>query len=221
MSEPLSGIVAALVKFQAALEPARKDAQNPHLKNKYASLAAVWEALSGPLTANGLAVLQPAKLDGAFVEVQTILLHTSGEKMEFGPLRMPIGEKATAQAVGSAISYARRYALSSLLGVVADDDDGHAASQKAPAKTPPPPFKAIPPKPESTPWQRALLLGVQHGMDQKAVGAATKACTGKTKGADVTAADVEILMAYLAPAPGGGPSKYEQEEIRNRERSSS
>jgi hypothetical protein len=213
MSETLPGIVAALVKFQAALEPARKDASNPHLKNKYASLAAVWEALSGPLTANGLAVLQPARLDGAFVEVQTILLHTSGEKMEFGPLRMPVGEKSTAQQVGSALTYARRYALSSLLGVVADDDDGHAASQHSP----PPPPKAPAPKVESTPWQRALLLGVQRGVDQKTLAALVKKLANRSKPSEVTDADVEILAAYLAPGPNGAPSKFEADEIRSKE----
>lgn len=108
------------------MKPALKDSTNPHFKSKYADLTSVWEACRDALTKNGLSVSQVTDFEGEATFIRTILLHSSGEMLEGKyPLR-PV--QNTPQGMGSAISYARRYALAAMVGVVADDDDGNAAS---------------------------------------------------------------------------------------------
>lgn len=125
-SEQINEIAAALAKAQAAMKPAVKDANNPAFKSKYADLTSVWEACRGPLSANGIAALQDVTMLDGKVAVTTRLVHSSGQWLEFGPLPVP-SAKADAHGVGSATSYARRYALSAAVGIVADDDDGNGA----------------------------------------------------------------------------------------------
>jgi hypothetical protein len=125
-SEQINEIATAMAKAQAAMKPAVKDANNPAFKSKYADLASVWDACRGPLSANGVAVVQDVTLQGDKIAVTTRLVHSSGQWMEFGPLPVP-SMKQDAHGVGSATSYARRYGLSAAVGIVADDDDGNAA----------------------------------------------------------------------------------------------
>ncbi len=136
MSETSTGKLAeALAKAQAAMEAAAKDRTNPAFKSKYADLTSVWDACRAALTSNGLAVAQiMVSAPEGFVAVETRLLHTSGESLS-SVCTLPATKK-DAQGYGSAITYARRYGLSAMVGVVADDDDdGNAASGRA---TPPP-----------------------------------------------------------------------------------
>jgi hypothetical protein len=123
----MAALAAALAKAQGEIEGASKDKTNPHFKSSYADLASVWDACREPLSKNGLAVMQPCFADGPRVTVTTILAHASGEFIEVD-LVMTAGQN-TAQGIGSAITYARRYALSSMVGVAPEDDDGNAASQ--------------------------------------------------------------------------------------------
>lgn len=123
----LKNLAGALCKAQAEMEGAKKDALNPHFRNKYADLASVWEAIRGPLTKNGLSVVQLLRSVQGGVEVETILLHSSGERIS-DVFAMP-ASKADAQGYGSAATYARRYALMALVGVAPEDDDGNAASK--------------------------------------------------------------------------------------------
>lgn len=125
-SPSLSELAKALAACQLAMRPAVKDAANPFFKSKYADLESVWEAARGPLGLNGLSVLQLVTQSGEKEFLTTYLLHTSGEWMK-SEMRLDPKEK-TPQAVGSCISYARRYTLAALIGVVQSDDDGHAAT---------------------------------------------------------------------------------------------
>jgi hypothetical protein len=120
-SPTIGALAAALAKSQGAMKAAHKDASNPFFKSKYADLASVWEACRAALAANGLAVCQI--IDGE--ALTTILLHSSGEWLAGTYPIKPV--KNDPQGVGSAITYARRYALAAMAGVVADDDDGEAA----------------------------------------------------------------------------------------------
>lgn len=129
-SDALNEIAAALSKAQGQMKPASKDATNPHFKSKYADLAANVDAARGPLAANGLAVIQEATASAAGVAVATRILHASGQWIQFDPLTVPCA-KVDAHGVGSATTYARRYALGAALGLVADDDDGNGAVQAA------------------------------------------------------------------------------------------
>jgi hypothetical protein len=127
-SDTVSDLATALASAQSKIQPAAKDAENPHFKSRYADLAAVWEACREPLSSNGLSVVQTFEQgDPGQITVHTTLLHKSGEWMT-NSLTLPVGQN-TAQGYGSAITYGRRYGLAALIGVVADeDDDGNAAS---------------------------------------------------------------------------------------------
>lgn len=126
-SESIAAISTALAKAQGEIEGAAKGKVNPHFKNAYADLASVWDACRGALTKHGIAVLQDPAAEGATVTVTTMLLHGSGEWIS-GQLAMT-AQQNTPQGIGSCITYARRYALASMVGVAPEDDDGNAASQ--------------------------------------------------------------------------------------------
>lgn len=129
-SETISELAKALSKAQAAIQPAIKDTENPFFKSSYADLSAVWEVARKPLTENGLSVSQlPGECKDNKVILQTILMHESGEYL-CSILEMPY-LKNDPQSIGSAITYARRYALAAIVGIVADeDDDGNGAAGK-------------------------------------------------------------------------------------------
>jgi hypothetical protein len=130
VSEPLNEIGAALAKAQCEMANPAYDKTNPHFKNKFASLAAVRNAVVPVLAKHGISVTQDLTAEGAVVFCSTILTHSSGQQMRFGPLPMP-AMKADAQGLGSAATYARRYALMGVAGVVGDeDDDANAATGK-------------------------------------------------------------------------------------------
>lgn len=125
-SENLTELAVAMAKMQGELEVAKKDNVNPHFKSKYADLKSCWDACREPLSNNGLSVIQLPQADGMEVIVETLLLHSSGQFIK-SALRMTAA-KNTPQAIGSAITYARRYALMSVLGIAGDDDDGNESS---------------------------------------------------------------------------------------------
>jgi len=127
-SENITDLAMALAKAQALIKPASKDATNPHFKSRYADLPAVWEACRKPLTDNGLSVVQmPVDAGEGRVGLTSVLMHSSGQYIS-----STVSTKLTqdsAQGIGSALTYLRRYALAALVGIVADeDDDGNAAS---------------------------------------------------------------------------------------------
>ena len=138
-SDSIVKLSAALVKVQAELKSAQMDAVNPFLHNHYASLGSIIDASRPILAKNGLAVTQlsvggPDASGGHVVGVQTVLVHESGEYLS-ELMTLPIGEekgKSMAQVAGSIITYLRRYALASILGIYADEDtDGNAPAKQA------------------------------------------------------------------------------------------
>jgi hypothetical protein len=128
MTEPINDLAAALAKAQAEIQNPKFDSVNPHFKNKFASLAAVRNAIVPVFAKHGLSVLQNLTTTAEHcISCETILLHASGQSMRLGPLVMP-ASKADAQGYGSAATYARRYALLGTAGVAGEpDDDGNAA----------------------------------------------------------------------------------------------
>jgi hypothetical protein len=122
----MKNIATALLKAQSEMSNPKKGATNPFFKSKYADLNAIREAVIPTLNENGISVLQPiVHVDGKNF-VKTILLHESGELME-SLTEIIYNKMNDAQAQGSGISYARRYALQSFVCVGADDDDGNKA----------------------------------------------------------------------------------------------
>ena len=127
-SVTLGELAAALSKAQGEMKSAALDTVNPFFKSKYASLASVMAACRAALAANGLSIIQPTRMDeNGIIILCTTMLHESGEWV--GSEYPIVPDKNTPQALGSAMTYARRYTLSAMIGVVADeDDDGNSAS---------------------------------------------------------------------------------------------
>lgn len=120
-------LALALAKAQGQMTGATKDKTNPAFKSKYADLSAVWEACRKPLSDNELAVIQlVVATDEKHVGIETQLHHSSGESIT-STVIVPVAQ-ATAQGVGSAMTYARRYGLSAMVGIAPEDDDGNSAS---------------------------------------------------------------------------------------------
>lgn len=127
-SESIKEIASALCKAQAVIEGAIKDKMNPAFRAAYADLGACWDACRDPLSTNGLSIIQLPKADDGAVILETILMHTSGEYIS-EELRIPV-VKRDAQGYGSALTYARRYALCSFVGIAPEDDDGEGTKKK-------------------------------------------------------------------------------------------
>jgi hypothetical protein len=133
-------LAKALVAAQKATEAVKKASTNPAFKSKYADLSVVVEAVVPALNAAGVSVLQFPAFNGELVSVATTLLHESGSSLTATLHLRP--SKLDAQGVGSAITYARRYALMAMTGAAPEDDDGAAASgprDAAPARPVQPP----------------------------------------------------------------------------------
>jgi hypothetical protein len=125
MSETIGELATALAKAQGQIEAATKGSVNPAFKSKYADINALRDAIREPLATNDLSILQFPRTSDNRVEVETMILHKSGEFMS-EVLSMPVG-KPDAHGIGSALTYARRYGMSAILNLAADDDDGNAA----------------------------------------------------------------------------------------------
>lgn len=120
MSSEISALAKALCEAQSEFSRAHKDSNNPFFKSKYADLESIWEAAAEALHKHGLSIAQHHH-DGNLV---TTLLHSSGQWVRgFQPLFL---KDQSPQALGSATTYARRYGLAAILGIIQADDDGEA-----------------------------------------------------------------------------------------------
>ncbi|HBB6316380.1 TPA: ERF family protein [Escherichia coli] len=130
-SESVVEINKAMVAFRKEVKQPLKDKNNPFFKSKYVPLENVVEAIDEAATPHGLSYTQWALNDSeGRVGVATMLMHESGEYIEYDPVFMN-AEKNTPQGAGSLISYLKRYSLSAIFGITSDqDDDGNAASGK-------------------------------------------------------------------------------------------
>ena len=132
-SETVGELAKALCKAQDEMGGAAKSSTNPFFKSSYSALPEVIKAIKQPFCNHGLSYSQFPVFEDGMAGVITILMHTSGEWLE-SKLLLPVTKKDP-QATGSAITYARRYALQSIAGIPSEDDDGNAAS--APGKIDP------------------------------------------------------------------------------------
>ena len=122
-SEQINELAAALAQAQGMMGNAVMNRINPHFKSKYADLAAIFDASRKPLSANGLAIVQTIE-NGV---LHTRLLHTSGQWIAS---EHPLPMSGRPQEIGSALTYARRYSLSALIGIAADEDDDATGAEK-------------------------------------------------------------------------------------------
>ena len=148
-SEQINELFTALSRAQGMLDAATKDALNPHFGKKYADLNSVWNACREALSKNSLCVVQTHEpAEKGILRTITTLGHSSGQWIS-STLDIPL-TKHDAQGVGSAMSYARRYALAAIVGITQDDDDGESTMIRTqPSKTTPAPKpKTDPMKPK-------------------------------------------------------------------------
>jgi len=126
-------ISKALVKFQSELKPAGKDAVNPFFKSNYLTLSGIIDHVMPLLSSNGLAIIQPMKIQDGLTVLITRLIHVSGEFIES---EMILPGHNDPQKHGSLITYYKRYQLQALLGISTseEDDDGNSASNQKPVE---------------------------------------------------------------------------------------
>ena len=171
MSESIKELTAALAKAQGQFQAVPKLGHNPFLKNDYVQLDDIITAIRGPLSQNGIAWVQPLTGNGDELVLETLLLHESGEWMSCSAPIQTQADKGLSnlQSFGKALSYMRRYMLTTMLGINSGDDtDGDdskpkQAAQKPAAKAAP---KAQPAKsfdPLNPDW--TLVTSWDHFMD--------------------------------------------------------
>jgi hypothetical protein len=128
-SESIIEIAKALAEFNKEITRIGKDGLNPHFKNQYATLDHILDTVRPILAKNGISVMLMPSGDGSVIEMKCLLIHVSGEFIE-GPVAAVKPVKIDPQGLGSAMTYLKRYVLSSILGLSTGDpdDDGNAAS---------------------------------------------------------------------------------------------
>lgn len=206
---------AALAIAQAEMGPAIKGRVNPAFKSKYADLASVIAACA-PLGQHGIAFVQHVHTEGPAVTVGTVLRHSSGEVLDCGTMTA-VAKDASPQAIGSVLTYLRRYALMAAVGVAADDDDdGNAASGRSENNN----WRAEPPPQQHAPTAAA---NPKHhpswAVDQAGFCAAIKrlgyeydevaewcSATGKKRPSAMTVAERQTLFMQLEGLDGRLPS---------------
>ena len=182
-SEQINELANALAAAQGELEPAEKNAtaaigEKGKLSRKYADLTAMIDAVRKVLPKHGLSIAQIVLPTEGVAHVRTMLMHESGQWLA-SECRMPYdntGSKNTVQSMGSAITYARRYSLSALVGVVADDDDdGEGAWRRDADREPPRRNTPEPPAPQSKP-ERVNLAALAKALSEVRDSAGFVAC---------------------------------------------
>jgi hypothetical protein len=135
-SPNISKISTALLLAQKEISGAKKGATNPFFKMKYSDLGAVMEACKDAFNNHGISVIQPIVLEDGLNVVKTILLHESGEYIE-SSMKVSCKNPDNPQEMGSAITYAKRYALQALAFIPSEDDDGEVATKPSRPATEP------------------------------------------------------------------------------------
>lgn len=182
-------LAEALTAFQADMPEINPDGTNLHFKSKYATLGNISKKVLPKLSEFGLSFSVGSFVDNGLMVVDAHLLHTSGTSRS---LQFPITE-TNPQKLGSALTYARRYALTALTGVVADeDDDGNAASTISPAAKQLGKARAAQPKAApkagATPDARGAIrdwIGTDEGRKAQANGVVEKLQKAGKKGNDL------------------------------------
>jgi hypothetical protein len=214
-------IYEAFVAAQAEFETPKKTATlvvGGGQKRTYADLGAYLDAVKPALHKHGLALLQPVSFGADEISIQTVVADGKGDKIESPLLALPVdrtGNRNAVQALGSTITYARRYSLMCFLGLVGEDDDGETANmakaqpkqQTKPASQP----VAQPTQPaltEQQVWRNDALAWIANALQTDPYKSAWDAdairgLLGKTSG---EAADAELgaLMATMQALPLGG-----------------
>ncbi len=202
----MNNLWKAILGVQGRVTTVKRDATNPHFKNRYTTLEAVWHTLRPAMQDEGLAAVQmPTEVTEGRLHIRTVLVHAeSGETLE-NVMQMPV-PKMDPQGVGSAITYGCRYSLMAMLGLAPSDDDGDAAridnprqvERTAPDGTPVPTL-------ESALRDHAdTVEAIRKALDEGDDGYAAQCWHELTMG--------EQMALWVAPSKGG-PFSTEQRRI--------
>lgn len=200
--DPQALLFAALAAAQGQATDAKIDSVNPGFKSKYASLAAVLERARPVLAANGLFLLMAPVHEDGHSGVDWTLGHTGGASLT-GRVMFKIAQD-TPQGAGSAITYARRYTYSAILGIAADDDDdGNAGSLPPKPQAAPKATSAPPARPEAKrgpepvqPMQAATASDLASNEQKRALFAAIA-----SRGLDADDRDARLYLADAVLGP--------------------
>tara|TARA_R100001126_G_scaffold88048_1_gene56843 strand:+ start:1172 stop:1828 length:657 start_codon:yes stop_codon:yes gene_type:complete len=132
-SESVKEILPALLSITDSMQ-AEKDGKNPHFRSDYMTLDGILNTVKPILKNVGIVILQSIDDDSGLIRCTTRLIHTSGEYVECDSIVH--ADKMTPQGYGSAITYARRYSITTALGIAEADDDGNAAEVASAPKKP-------------------------------------------------------------------------------------
>lgn len=153
-----SELFDGLSKFRANVIQPIKSAENPFFKSKYVDMDGVVNAVDKGCKGTGIAWFQEVQAGESVVEVKTVVTHADGGYIILGPVSMPVGGKKDAQAVGSATTYAKRYALAAAFGISSDVDDDANVNQPASGHARPAPTRTKPAaKPTPKPTAKKAL----------------------------------------------------------------
>lgn len=212
-SESIKEISAALAKFQGQITSVKKDAINPYFKSRYATLDTIWDTIRKPLSENGLSVTQTMNIitdEKPLSVLDTTLYHTSGEWISGSMILNPV--KDDPQGLGSAISYARRYSLSAILGIVADeDDDANEATKpdKPSTEKPVSPPVETPQKTEGgiteDQVKKIYATAKEKNLSPEEAKAYIKKTFNKSSTKELTKAEASVMIEYLNEIKAGEP----------------
>src|SRR5690625_4310273 len=189
-SDSVKNIGIALAKFQAEVKNPKNTADNPFYKSKYAPLQDVLNEVRPLLSKHGLSVIQSPSGDGENISVTTLLLHESGEWIEFDPLVLK-AEKITPQGAGIAVTYGRRYSLSAVLGISSEDDDDGNGLENGQSKTK---SNGKPKKLSEAQVKRLYAISHKNGHDPADVKKAIMKLYNKTQAEDLTKTEYDTLI---------------------------
>lgn len=142
-SQTIKAILPKLYAVKQELEALNKNATNPHLRNNYADLNSHIESVEPLLSKHRLLLMQPTMNNAGVNTVETMIFDIDSGEFIISDMTL-ILPKNDMQAVGSAVTYARRYTLGALFAMRAEDDDGNEASGNGASTR-----KPLPPKPKS------------------------------------------------------------------------
>jgi len=134
-SEKIDKVVPAMFEIQKKLGPAPKKSDNPFFKSKYADLLTVWEHIHDTMFEHGLFIIQPGKeSERGTLSLTTVVMHAESQQWISGTMTWTL-DKASPQATGSCVTYARRYGLAAIFGLMTDKDDDAEGAMDRKKKT--------------------------------------------------------------------------------------
>jgi hypothetical protein len=165
-SEQINELAKALSTAQAKIENATLNKINPHFKSKYADLSSVIDSIRAALSSNGIAVTQPIEMRDGGMVLRTVLIHAGSGQWIASEFPLPNVTKL--QELGSALTYARRYSLSSMVCNSADEDDDANAAEDGKQKVEtkgraPAPSKVSIAAPAASKYDRPVVLQISDG----------------------------------------------------------